>query len=494
MRFPFFSFNRKLPGRLLMLLAGCSLTAASWAQQDTSDRLWQNTEQRAQQIRQQATPDHNDAQESEAYRAALSALTQTPRDRLQDLLLRILNAVNQGDWFGADRLLRQYAQVPRHDPALFDFVAASRLAAEQHFDKAIDGYQSVLRTNPLFSRGSLDLGRVQYADNRLQDAQETFRQLREQPLPTDIQSYIDEYQAAIAQRQAWQWSLAASWIYDDNLNQASTFVDRCALILNGACMTNRPGQKIGDSGLNFEASVNKLWALSGNHGLLFRSINYGNQYHTEDIYDNVVSINSMGYQFSSARNQWQLLPTFEYDNEGGHKAYHALGLRTSFRHQLTPRAQLEASLEYKDRHFSQRFAYLQGNYRGASLFGIYWLHPNTQLYGMVTWRDSEAQSEILSYQEKIARLGIYKAFGEQLTFNLAYSFRRKQADAPNAFFNGRRQKDREHGIYLNITAPYLAWHGLTPTFSYEYRNNRSSIPHAYNFEKNRITLGLKKTF
>ena len=30
--------------------------------------------------------------------------------------------------------------------------------------------------------------------------------------------------------------------------------------------------------------------------------------------------------------------------------------------------------------------------------------------------------------------------------------------------------------------------------TYEYRNNRSSIPHAYDYEKNRITLGFNKTF
>ncbi|MGO3742280.1 surface lipoprotein assembly modifier [Kerstersia sp.] len=494
MRFSFSSSIRRLYGYLTMLLAGCSFIATAWAQQDTSDRLWQNTEQRIQQVQQQITPADNTHQESEAYQAALSALTKTPRDRLQNLLFRILEAVNQGDWFGADRLIRQYSQVPHHDPALLDFVTASRLAAEHHYSQAIAGYQSVLHTNPLFTRGLLDLGRMQYADNRLKDAQRSFGLLQDQGLPEDIQRYIYEYQTAINKRQQWQWSLAAAWVHEDNLNQASTFIDTCAFVYNGACLTNRRGEKISDSGLNFEISANKLWSFSGNHGLLFRSINYGNQYHRESTYDNLVSINTLGYQFSSARNQFQFLPSFEYDNEGGHRAYHAFGLRTSFRHQLTPRAQVEASLEYKNRHFSDRFYYLQGNYRSASLFGSYLLQPSMQLYGMLIWRDSDAQSKILAYHENIARIGVYKAFGEQLAINVAYGHRRKHADARNFVFNGRRQKDHENSIYLDITVPRLAWQGLTPSLSYEYRNNHSNIPHAYSYEKNRITLGLKKTF
>jgi tetratricopeptide (TPR) repeat protein len=491
MRFLLFHPHKPLRSHLALLLIGFALPAASWAQQDISDRLWQGTEQRARQLQQEAAPSDADERRTNA---GLTELSQDPYDRLQTLTLGILDAVNQRDWFGADRLLRQYAQVPRHDPALFDFVKASRLAADERYTEAVETYQNVLRTNPGFLRGLLDLGQILYLDGRLKEADTTFRQLRSQSLPNEIQQFINEYIGAIERRQQWQFSLSADWVHEDNLNQASTYVDACALVLAGSCFSNKPGEKISDSGTYFEASANKLWALSGHHGLLFRSINYGNQYYHEDDYNNLVSINSLGYQYSSARNQFQLLPTFEYDNEGGHRAYHSFGLRASFSRQLTPRAQLEASLEYKDRHFSDRFNFLQGNYRSASLFGTYMLQPSMQLYGMLTWRDSDAESKTLAYHENIARVGIYKVFGDQLTVNLAYGHRRKHAEAANFLFNGRHQKDRENTIYLGITVPRLAWQGLTPSFSYEYRNNHSNIPHAYSYEKNRVTLGLRKIF
>ena len=47
---------------------------------------------------------------------------------------------------------------------------------------------------------------------------------------------------------------------------------------------------------------------------------------------------------------------------------------------------------------------------------------------------------------------------------------------------------------MNVSLPGYAWQGMTPTLSYEYRKNRSSIPHLYTYEKNRLTLGFTKVF
>lgn len=478
----------------VMVFCCLSYCVSTYAQQDTSDRLWMQSEQNSQRLQQQLLPDDTDSQASEAYQAAIDAMTLTPEGRLQRLTLEILKAVNHKDWFGASRLLSQYARVPHHDPALFDFVSASRLAASGDYNHAVDQYRKVLETNPYFSRGSLDLGRVLYTDNRLHDAGIVFRQLKTQAHPDDIRQYIDQYTKAIEERQQLHVSLSASWVHEDNLNQASTYVDSCAMIFDGACHTNIPVAKKGDSGLYYEASADKLWSLAGHHNILFRSINYGNHYYHENSYDNFVSTNYLGYQFNSARNQIQVLPSFEYDNEGGHKAYHAFGMRTSFRRQLTPRALAELSYEYKNRHFSHNFSYLQGNYQGISLFGVYWLHPSTQLYGNLMWRDNDAKQKVFAYREKIARVGIFKSFQNQITLNIAYTFRHKEAESSNAFFGGRRQRDNENGIYVGLTAPYLSWHGLTPTFSYDYRKNRSTIPHAYTFEKSRTMLGVSKIF
>lgn len=476
-----------------LAVMGIGLCATARAQQDTSDRLWQRSEQQAQQLTSPSGTNLRQGEQSDAYREALGALTQTPHDRLQQLLLDILDAINRRDWFGADRLLRQYERVPRHDPALFDFVTASRLAAEGQYHAAIPLYRQTLANNPYFARGNLDLAQVLYADNRLHDAQESFLQLREQQLPIEIQRYVDTYLAALEQRQRLQFSLTGAWVYEDNLNNASTVLDPCAIRLGNYCQPNIPGEKISDTGLYFEASANKLWALPGNHSLLFRSLNYGNNYHSKDDYNNLVSINYFGYQYNSARNQFQFLPSFEYDNEGCHKAYHAFGARTSFRRQLGDRAQLEFSYEYKDRHFASRLKNLQGGFRSATLFGVYWLQPSMQLYGSLTWRDNDALLKTFAYQERVARLGIYKSFSNQLTLNLSYAYRQRRADE-GYFLFGKRQKDHENSVYVGITLPGYNWQGITPTLSYEYRDNRSNIAHAYNYQRNRITLGLSRTF
>lgn len=492
------TFPHSWPCRLATLLWLPLLAAApARAQQDTAERLWQGTEQQAQQAQQarrQAAPAPLDEDAQRALYGPAAALTQTPLTRIQQLTQAILQAVNQRDWFGADRLLRQYAQVPQHDPALVTFVAASRLAAEGDFSGAIAQYRAVLRTNPEFTRGNLDLARVLYADNRLRDAREVFERLRGQPLPPEVLHHVDEYLRALNQRGRMRVSLSVSAVRENNVNNASTVVDPCALVFYGACLQNEPGEKRGATGLYAEATLDKLWPLGGNHGLMLRSINYGNRYRHENGFGNLVSTTYLGYQYASARNQFQLLPLFEFDEEGGRKVYHAFGARLGYMRQLNERAQVEAAYEYKARRFSPIFKdNLQGDFRSLSLFGNYAFAPGLTGYGSLTWRDSEAEQPIFHYREKAARIGIFKNFSGRVTVNAAYGWRVRQAQAANAVF-GKRQRDHEGSIYLNVTLPGYAWHGLTPTATYEYRDNRSTIPHAYAYEKHRLTLGVNKVF
>lgn len=478
--------------RAAWLLAACS--ACAWAQQDTADRLWQGTEQQLQQSRQQSRPaPPEQGPRGRAFDSALQALAQSPYERVQQLTFAILNAVNQHHWFAADRLLRDYAEVPQHDPALQVFVTASRAAAEGDFDAAIEGYREVLRANPRFTRGELDLARVLYADNQLRDAQRIFERLRTQQLPPEISRHIDAYLQAVDQRGRLRVSLSVSAVREDNLNSASTLVDPCAVVFFGLCLPNEPGEKAADNGVYVEAALHKLWSLSGGHGLLLRSINYGNRYRHEQRYDNLASTTYLGYQYTSARSQFQLLPLFEYAEEGGRRIYHASGVRTSLGRQLGERAQLEASYEYKARHFSSGLQHLQGDFQSLGLFGSYALRADLALYGNLVWRRSDAQLDMFAYRERIVRLGFHKSFAGQLVLNAAYGHRQKQADGIHPVF-GRRQRDHENSLYLSASLPGHSWQGLTPTVSYEVRDNRSNIAHAYSYEKSRIALGFNKVF
>lgn len=480
---------------LAALLLPLATAAPAWARQDASDRLWQGAERQWQEsLRQTAPAPLGDDAQGAIYDSAMAALTQTPHSRIQQLTLAVLDAVNRREWFRADRLLRQYALVPQHDPALFSFVDASRLAAQGRYGAAIRGYRAVLQANPRFTRGALDLARVLYADNRLRDAREAFEQLRTLPLPPEVRRHVDEYLRALGQRGRLRLSLSMAAVREDNVNSASTVVDPCALVFNGACLQNRPGEKLGATGLSFEATLDKLWPLAGNHAWLLRSINHGNRFRHGDSHDNLVSTTYLGYQYASARNQLQLLPLFEIDDEGGRRVYHALGMRVGLQRVLGPRAQVEASYEYKARRFASGLENLQGDLQSIGLFGSYVLRPDTLGYGSLNWRASGARLSVFAYHEQIARLGLHRSFfAGGVTLNVAYTHRRRQAQAANAVF-GRRQRDHENGLYLQAALPGHQWQGLTPTLSYEYRDNRSSIAHAYNFQKNRLTLGFSTVF
>lgn len=458
------------------------------------DRLWQGTEQQSQDIQREAEPAPLEQPVLPGGADADSDLEALPpRVRLQQLLLAILNAVNGRDWVAVEYWLQRYAQVPEHDPALFDFVAAARAAAEGRYGEAIRGYRQVLAGNPHFTRGSLDLARTLYADNQLRDAEVVFRRLHELPLPPQVIEHIDDYLTAIRRRQQLRVSVSVSGVYEDNVNRASTVIDRCALVFMGTCLANRPGEEVSAYGTYIEATLNKLWSLPGHHGVMLRSINYSNRYADRHEYDNLVTTTYLGYQYASARHQFQLLPLFEYDREGGECAYQATGLRTNVTRQLGPRAQVELTHEYKRRNFSQALDYLEGDFRSLSLFGNYALRRNTVLYGGLIWRWNDARRDVFAYREDGFRLGWYQSYAGRVTTNLSYGYRRKRAEDIHSLF-GERQRDREHSVYLHVSLPGFAWHGVMPTLSYEYRDNTSSIAHAYSFEKNRLTLGVNWSF
>lgn len=478
--------------RAALALSAC-LAGPSWAQQDPQNRLWQGLEQQQSQQRSAPAPLNHELR-SRSPDSPLAAMTQAPEERLQQQQLAVLNAVNQRDWFGADRLLREYTRMPRHAPALSAFVAASRAAANGDLEQAVNGYREVLQADPRFTRATLDLARTLYADNRVRDAEEVFDRLRTQSLPPDVLRHIDEYGQAIARRGQAQWTLSLSAVREDNVNNASTVVDPCALVFMDTCLANTPGERLPDTGVSLEASVNKGWPLAGHHGLLLRALAYGNHYSRHDDHDNLVAVVYAGYQYASARHQAQLLPLVEIDLEGGREIYRAVGLRAGYTRQLGDRAQVEASVEYKARRFAPALAEnLEGDFRSVSLFGQYALPQGWLVFGQLMWRENEARQAVFAFREQIGRIGLHKAITDRATVSVAYARREKRAEAANAVF-GKLQRDHEDSLYLNLALPGWRWQGLTPTLSYEYRNNRSTIAHAYNYEKNRLTLGVSAAF
>lgn len=481
-----------LASTTLALVIGAFTTPAH-AQQDAQTRLWQGLEQQQTRQRQAPAPLKDDAL-NRAPDSPLAAMLMPPDERLQQQQLAVLNAVNQRDWFAADKLLRQYARIPRHAPSLSAFVDASRAAAGGELDLAVAGYREVLRADPAFTRASLDLARTLYADNRVRDAQEAFDRLRTQSLPPEVLRHIDQYAQAIARRGEAQWSLTVSAVHEDNVNSASTVVDPCAIVFMGGCLANLPGERIAATGVALEAGVSKLWPLAGNHGLLLRGLSYGNRYFGHTAYDSLIGMVYAGYQYASARHQLQVLPLLEIDVEGGREIYRAAGVRAGLTRQIGDRAQVEASLEFKSRRFAQRYAEnLEGNFRSAALFGQVALPRGWVAFGQLMWRQSDAREPVFAYREAVARLGVFTSFADRSTLSLAYARREKRADADNVVF-GKRQRDHEDSLYLNLAMPRLGGQGLTPTLSYEYRDNRSSIPHAYAFEKSRLTLGVNAVF
>ena len=439
----------------ILLLGSMALQAAD---EDTNLRLNQRIEGNANDQEQELLEGELDEQPS----ITLNGKTLTIDNNANDLGRALYLSLGHQQWQAANAFLQRYRALPDADPMLLAYADGMLARVRGEFAEAEAHFRHLLRLQPRFLPGQLELAR---------------------------------FLAALEQRQGWQGSLNLGPTWSDNLNQSSES-DTCLLATTlGACIVRRTlPEAVSAAGLDYEATLNRRIALQGHHGLYARALLYGYSYNNYSEYNESTLIANLGYSYRSARNQYSLAPSFETNRIGNEGMYSAWGARAEWLHHLSRGSAIKLEATYRSmRYHDALYRYNDGS--SSALFATGWhvFSPRWTLFGGVDLTERRTDETVYGYQQGGIRLGAALTLQSGLRATLFSSFRHREYAEYSALL-GDLRRDDETNHTLIVSAPRLAWQGITPSLSLKYTEVRSSIDWLYSYERSQVSLRFEKLF
>lgn len=485
-----------LPFSLLMFTTQAALAA----DQDTSLRLNQSIEYRANQQEREFLKDElpND---TAAPLLTIDGQSYSVGNNLDELGRAVYLSIERQQWLHAKDYLQRYTALPGHDPMLTAYANGALARASGDLDQAEDYYRQLLAMQADFLPGRLELARVLFENRKDRESTTAFKQISSSLSPSDAQAMglgktVDSFLQALDHREDWQGSLAVGPIWADNLNQSSesTVVYRIETDQGPLLITRSLPKAVSAHGVDYEGTLNKRVAISGHHGVFMRSLWYGQAYDKESKYNEGTLINNVGYSYHDARNQYSLGPSYEFNTIGDNAMYSAWGLRGEWMHTLSATRMFKLEGDYKDMAYKHD---INSNLDGdtSSVYATLWqaLPRQWTLFGGVDFSDRNAQDRTAAYFQKGLRLGVAKDFEVGLSAVLFASYRTRQYDAYSAILDDRRNEDEQSYTFI-LRAPRLAVYDLVPSLTVKYNKVESNIDWLYSYDKNSVSLKLEKQF
>lgn len=497
---PFFCDRRSkrqsaVPLFLLLLIAPAAL-----ADQDTSLRLNQSIEYRANQQERELLKDELPGDGS-APLLTIDGQAYRVGNNLDELGRAVYLSIERQQWSMAEDYLRRYDALPGRDPMLVAYANGALARADGNLAQAERYYRDLLAMQPDFLPGRLELARVLFENRKDRDAEQAFAQIASHLSPSDARAMglgktVDSFVQALDNRESWQGSLAIGPTWNDNLNQSSESTVTYELATDeGIYRVERTlPEAVSAHGVDYEATLNKRVAISGHHGVFMRSLLYGQAYEEQSKYNEGTVITNTGYSYHDARNQYAVGPSYEFNTLGDNAMYSAWGLRGEWLHTLSATRMFKLEGDYKDMVYKHA---INANFDGGigSVYATLWqaLPNRWTLFGGLDLTDRRSQDKTAAYWQKGVRLGFAKDFDIGVSAVLFASYRKRQYAAYSAFLDARRNED-EQGYTFILRAQRLAVYDVVPSLTVKYNKVHSNIDWLYAYDKNSVSLKLEKQF
>ncbi|WP_230661351.1 porin family protein [Psychrobacter sp. I-STPA10] len=422
----------------------------------------------------------------------------------------IFIAINQQNWTTLKQMIEQYQTLDNANPDILLFANAALNAANGNISTAISQYQQLLVNQPDFVRARLELARLYYQDQLLNQAKAEFEQLQQtQNMPPSVLNNINAYLTAINNRQRINGTVAVTLGYDDNIKDAPTSdASHCFIYApDGTCLTSASATEkpIKDSSFGYEISLNKNWQLQGHHGMTANVLSYGRAYRDNKNKDNnSATINaSIGYRFSDHNSELTFTPVIENHREMQQKLYDAQGVRLSIR-QTLPKTWASKfitsanapvwSLDLEQTHYRYENDYKSNDGKQRSAFTSFVVPTKKNQWVLLgEYIDRDNQFTANAYTQKGWGVANSHQWDNGIQTTLIARQRWRNYDGYNALLQAQRE-DKQTVLSANMRIPKLAWHGFEPSINYQYRKNDSNIDWLYDYDSSEVTFKLQKVF
>lgn len=477
---------------LVLLLAAADVRA----QQDDLRRvLEQGSELRHQQQDQQRL------QQAESPRPTFTIDGQTLRVErtVDDLGQALYLSLQHQQWQAAAAFLGEYIELPGHDPLLRHYAqgALARVAGDHR--SAAREYEALLEAQPDFLPARLELARVYAEDQRDREAAALFAAIAagidsDDPATAGVRARVDGYLAALQARQRWKGAVAAGPAWSDNINRSSAS-RTCLFGVGDNCIIERTLPKAQQAvGLDYDASLERRWALAGHHGLYVRGLAFGQAWRGHSAYNELNASVQAGYSWRSARHTVLLAPSYDYQALGNHALQGGSGMHGEWQYALDARSLLKLEADWKRQRYRQPG--LADNYDGelAALYATWFraLNPRWTVFAGVDLTDSHAADDANGYRQRGVRLGAARQWSGT-TATVFVSLRQRDYHAWSPLLEARRQDDEQNLIAI-VRSERLAVAGLVPSLSLRYARIDSNVGWLYSHERSLFSLKWERAF
>lgn len=409
-------------------------------------------------------------------------------------------AVGRRQWADARRFLRTYEELPDHDPMLVLYAKGGLARARGDLAEAEGQYRALLKFNPTFLPGQLELARVLFETRKDREAKQAFQTIRAQLVDSGqnaqgVLRTVIAFLGALKKRQAWQGSLSLGPIYSDNVNQSSASYT-CLLANNdGACLVERKvPDAIKATGISFEGGINRRIAIGGHSGVRGRAIFFGEVYPNHNDFSQATIITRLGYDYQTARDGVAISPSFDLGTLGSSVLYRAWGINAEWTHIFSTKVIARLEANHRD------FDYLLPGYQSqdgpltdVSLTTWYVPSRNWTIFAGLDFATKDTPLAIDAYNQWGGRLGVHKAFGQSASLLVIGSYRRREFRAYSELFEAQRGDDQ-----FNATAiarfPALKFLGLIPEAVVQHTRVESNIDWLYSYKRTTASLRLSYAF
>lgn len=477
---------------LVLLLAAADVRA----QQDDLRRvLEQGSELRHQQQDQQRL------QQAESQRPTITIDGQTMRVErtIDDLGQALYLSLQHQQWQAAAAFLSEYIELPGHDPLLRHYAqgALARVAGDHR--GAAREYEALLEAQPDFLPARLELARVYAEDQRDREAAALFAAIADgidsdDPATAGVRARVDGYLAALQARQRWKGALAAGPAWSDNINRSSAS-RTCLFGVGDNCIIERTLPKAQHAvGLDYDASLERRWALAGHHGLYVRGLAFGQAWRGHSAYNELNASVQAGYSWRSARHTVLLAPSYDFQALGNHALQGGSGMHGEWQYALDARSLLKLEADWKRQRYRQPG--LADNYDGelAALYATWFraLNPRWTVFAGVDLTDSHAADDANGYRQRGVRLGAARQWSGT-TATVFVSLRQRDYHAWSPLLEARRQDDEQNLIAI-VRSERLAVAGLVPSLSLRYARIDSNVGWLYSHDRSLVSLKWERAF
>lgn len=411
-----------------------------------------------------------------------------------DLVIRaLLPAVTMGNMENVALLFPIYQKLPPsfQDPLLTRWAEAILAKQNQNYRLAIKHYREILAQHSGLGEVRFQLAITLFENNELEAAEDQFKKLRSENLPTEVAAVIDQYLNAINRKDRWTFNGGLTYLYDPNINNAPKA---------GTTYGNwTPPQPEKAQGIGFNFDVGKKWSWGNGFFNELRANTSGKYYWNNKKYNETSLRGTVGIGFQNARVSIALLPFMEQNlYAGGSKQSETLkrfsktgGAGIEFSYWLSPKWQWTANYEYGEQRYISR-KHLNGNSHFISTGLVYLANAKQYLFVNLNYNRTSPRDRDDSFFRRGVSVGWGQEWGKGLSTRLSFSVAQKRYKGAMPIFN-IVQRNKEYGIQASIWHRAVHFWGITPRLTYNFTRTRSNHVF-YSYDKHRAFIDFSKQF